>query len=202
MGRLKPSDLRVFEADVDGIDHPPPLPGVATSGAGSCIVGRHGVDLAQLLPDLVPDRHYHIPSKANWSLHEMLGYILRHTGPAKVWITSWGITQEPLQKVMDMQRAGLITEINALFDGRVKLQCPDAYQLMLAGTARVRLTKNHSKVIVVRNAQWGVTVITSANLTQNVRLEYYVICTHATIADWNSSWIGLEMDGAQPFDPE
>lgn len=194
--------MRTYAMSEEDGGAPEPVAGVSVAGAGACIVGRQGVDLAKLLPELQPDKHYHIPSRANWSLHEMLGYLLGKTGPAKVWVTSWGITQGPLDKVMGMQRDGRIQELSVLFDKRVKLQCPQAHQLLLAGNAKVRLTKNHSKLIVIRNDHWGITVITSANLTRNVRLEYYVVCTQPLIADWNIGWLDLEMQGAQPFAAE
>jgi hypothetical protein len=98
----------------------------------------------------------------------------------------------------------VITELNALFDSRVKLQCPQAFQLLIGRTDRVkvRLARNHSKLLVLLTDTWGITVASSANLTQNERLEYYVISTDRALALHNRDWIGLELDDSQPFEAE
>ena len=136
----------------------------------------------------------------------MLQFLLSRIGPAKVWVTSWGITQEPLNQILQLLDTSppVIQSLNALFDSRVKLQCPQAFQLLLGRSdrVRVRLAKNHSKLLVLINEQWAITVCSSANLTQNERLEYYVIATDRALAIHNRDWIQLELDQSLPFDAE
>lgn len=200
MSLFKPESIEVFEHEEDNQPHRA-VQAFVSEGRAHFVVGRHGVDLEQLIPSLLPDRHYHIPSRGDWSLHHMLQFILGRIGPANVWVTSWGITQGPLQQVLDLVAGKQIVTLAALFDSRVKLQCPEAYQLVVMNPdrARVKLTKNHSKLLVLMNDEWGVTVASSANLTQNERLEYYVISTDRALAAHNRDWIELELADSQPF---
>lgn len=201
MALIKSSDLRTY-AQEGGEPAHRTVPAAGVTGANAFLVGRRGVDLAELLPELQIDTTYHLPSRGDWSLHELLTYLLQLTGPAGVHLVSWGITENPLRQVLNMLQAGTITELHALFDSRVKLQCPNAYQLAMASGCRLRLAKCHAKLMVLTNDAWGITVSTSANLTVNERLEYYVISTHRQVADFNRNWLDLELDDAQPFENE
>jgi len=205
MALIDPDKLEVFEQEEDNAPHRS-VQAFVSDGRAHFLVGRHGVDLEQLIPALEQGCHYHIPSRAEWSLHHMLQFLLGRVGPARVWVTSWGITQEPLNQVLRMldSEPPVITELNALFDSRVKLQCPQAFQLLIGRTDRVkvRLARNHSKLLVLLTDTWGITVASSANLTQNERLEYYVISTDRALALHNRDWIGLELDDSQPFEAE
>lgn len=184
-------------------DLPPPIAAMEIDGRVDLLLGKRGVDLDVLLPRLDPDTSYHIPTVGHWSLHEMLGHLLRRTGPARVWMTSWGISTKPLQYVLDLVRSGSITELDLLLDPRVKLQCPQAYQLLIAlsneARVRVKLAKNHSKLTLIRSATHTITLPASANLTRNPRIEYYVVCTHRSLLEENLVWLEETMNGAQPF---
>lgn len=175
---------------------------VQEAGAASFLVGKRGVDLEALLPEIQKEQDYDIPSRGDWSLHEMIEYVLTKTGPAEVWLASWGITENPLRQVMRLCSDRVITRLHALFDSRVKLQCPNAYQLAMASNVHMRLAKNHSKLVVFLNETWGATIYTSANLTENPRLEYYMLSTRRKRALFNREWMDLELQDAQPFENE
>ncbi|HRH68797.1 MAG TPA: hypothetical protein PLB89_04750 [Flavobacteriales bacterium] len=192
MGLVKISEIPVHD-DAERQGAPSPVASISANGAPHFVVGIHGADLEQVIPALVPDRHIPAVSLGHWSLHEMLAFLLSRIGPAECWLTSWGISTKPVQALMDMVRDKRITQLNALFDHRVRLQCPEAFQLLLdlSGNKRVdiRLTKIHAKVIVLRNANHQVTLYSSANLTTNRRIESYAIDTWASVADFNRTWI-------------
>lgn len=203
MVRVPLHSLRSFEPEDAPDERRPPTPAVEVAGKVTFLVGRHGTDLESLIPALHQGHAYHMPTRGEWSLHEMLAFLLNRIGPAQVWITSWGISQEPLKAVLQMKLNGQITKLHCFFDTRIKLECPQAFQLLLAAEdVVVKLGKNHSKLLVLVNERWGVTVAASANLTVNPRLEYYTIDTHRDLAEQNMTWISIEMDGGQPFDSE
>jgi hypothetical protein len=200
------SHLRKYVQEEDNPDHLAPLPPVGTAGACSFLVGRHGVDLSQLIPELQKDHTYFIDSIGHWSLHEMLAYVLHLIGPSDLYISTWGITAEPLKEVLRLLEQGTIRDMHCFFDSRVKTQCPQAYQLLLHAKAdrkvRVHLGKNHSKNLVLINETHAVLISASANLTVNHRIESYVVCTWRHIALSKRDVIMLIMDGGQPFEAE
>lgn len=189
------SDIRVER-------EPPPeqhLPGIAVAGDARFVVGRKGADLAELIGTLRHNEHIHIPSMGAWSMHDVLAYVLRTTGPADVWITSWTITEEPVRTLLELMRTGTIRQLKALFSERVEAMNPSAHQLARFNL-QVKLTKIHAKCIVVLNDEWGVTVGGSANFTRNPRIENYIIGTHRSVAEFDRDWIEQELANGQPFE--
>ncbi len=200
MPLLKLSDLKSLVEAGSQVDHPAPFPAVSVACDAVFIVGRHGVDLNTVLPELHQDRAYLLWTRGDWSLHEMIALVLERVGVSRVWLTSWGISQEPLQSILQLKLSGQISQLNCLFDSRVKLECPQAFQLLLAAeNVNVRLGKNHSKVVVLMNKEHAITIVSSANLTVNPRMETYVVLTHRNMAEACSTLIDLEMAGANPF---
>jgi len=201
---LKLEQLRSFEQEDAPSVASAPVPALSVEGKVKFIVGRHGLDLEELIPALEEGTHYHIPSRASFSLHEMLAFLLHRIGPAKVWLTTYGVSAGPLQQVFDMCRDHRIEALRLYTDSRVVSECPDAYQLMLAppDNVTVKLGKNHSKVLVLLNDQHAVYVQTSANLTNNPRLEVYTVATHRALAEFTTSWIERLMDAENPFEAQ
>lgn len=129
----------------------------------------------------------------SWSLHQLMEYILIQTGPCKLWFTTWTISEEPLRCMVEMIKKGLITELNAILDYRIAKNKPEAFQLAGNIITNIRLTKCHAKVLVLKNSEWQVTVIGSANLSKNPRLEAGVIFTDEKTAQFNIDWIEKEI---------
>lgn len=198
--------LRKYEMRSDDTEHIAPLPVHGAAGPVEYRVGRHGVDLAALFPSFSEDTTYLVDSIGHWSLHELIAFCLARIGPADMWLTSWGITAEPLKVILSLMESGAIQDLSCLFDSRVKLQCPQAYQLLLSQAQgrrlRVHLGKNHSKTVVLLNEAHSITIVTSANLTINPRIEGYVLMTHRSVAISKRDVVDLVISGAQPFDAE
>jgi hypothetical protein len=191
-------------SDPESIDRPPDTtPLIPGRTGGTFRVGKHAVDLATLLPAIEQTAGGDILSNGQWSLHEMLAYLLHRIGPAHCWITSWGISSKPMQAVLGMVRDGRIQKLKALFDHRVRLQCPDAFQLLIEMSndprVQVSLTKIHMKTIVLMNDQYALRLYTSANLTMNPRIEGYNLATDRSMAEQNRDFIETVFVGANPF---
>lgn len=172
-------------------------------GTASFRVGKHGVDLAQLLPEIKPDHTYPIITNGHWSLHEMIAYLAQHTGPAAVHMTTWGITAEPLKSLLRIQEQGSITSVHCFFDSRIRKQCPEAYQLLQqavnSGRIAVSLGKTHAKIVVLIGPRASYAICTSANLTNNPRVEAYILLTYADVAASFRSVIEQLIAGGNPF---
>ena len=122
-------------------------------------------------------------SSGKWSSHELLAYVLIQTGPADVWITTWSCTEEPLRMLVKMKQNGMINNIRCLFGDRVPVMSPNAWQLAKYNFTDIKLSHCHAKVQVIRNEQWGVVIMGSANFTINPRWEAGVVCCDKNVAD-------------------
>lgn len=152
--------------------------------------------LKELLPHIDADEDYDLVTRGQWSLHQFIAHVVDIIGPCECWLTSWGISAKPLNCLLDLVRSQRITRMHPLLDHRVRLQAPDAFQLLLSMADHpaidVRLAKVHAKVVVLMNAQHAVRILTSANLTVNPRYEAYSLSADRGKAEFHASWIGQE----------
>jgi hypothetical protein len=155
--------------------------------------------LRQHVGQLERDQVVHYATGGRWSAHELLQFVLERTGPARVSISTWTITEAPVRALLALRQAGLITELTLLFDHRIKTRCPKAVQLVAALGARVHLAKCHAKVTVIENDEWAVTVLSSQNYTRNPRIEAGVIFTDRASAAFHRTWLAEQVAGNQPF---
>jgi len=193
---LRSNDLRSYDQESAPPVSIAPVPALSAVGSPVFKVGRHGTDLENLIPEILPDHYYHIPSKGAFALHEMVAYLAWKTGPCMMYLTSYGVSAEPLSQVFDMCRDGRITNLYLFLDSRVPRECPEAHQLCLSPPANVivRFGKNHSKLVVMANENHSLMVQSSANLTNNPRLESYIISTNHQAALFTAKFIHDLMD--------
>ena len=93
----------------------------------------------------------------------LLGWILDQTGPADVAVTTFSTSDAFLCGVINLST--LVSYIKAS-SKTLKLK-----RLMIEAFDEVKLTLNHSKIMLVSNAEWLVSVITSQNQTYGDRAE-------------------------------
>lgn len=165
---------------------------VSTLGEGLAIHSTKALDA--VIGKLTPNCHLHFMSKGEWSMHELLSYLLQQTGPARVYITTWTITEDPVAKLFLMKEQGLIQELHCILDYRIKDRKPKPFQFLEQTADRILLTKCHAKVTVIENETWQVAIIGSANYSKNPRIEAGIICTDKQISQFHKSWIEQQFD--------
>ena len=106
----------------------------------------------------------------------LLGWILEQTGAADVAVTTFSTSDAFLSGVLNLRRRGLINHSVLVCDVKASSKTLKLSRLMIEAFDEVKLTLNHSKIILVTNHQWLVTVITSQNKTYGDRAE----CTYIT----------------------
>lgn len=161
-------------------------------------LGSKSLELEKVIGDIQKDETIHCLSLGNWSMHHLIEYLLNITGSAEVIIMTWSIKNTGVQTLLRLQEQGQITDLKCVFDNRVKAMCPEAWQLA-ENNIPCRLTKNHSKVTIIRNEQFSIAVISSANMTHNPRIEAYVITESKPTADYYANVINQVFEGSKPF---
>lgn len=169
------------------------------SGHSHHLIGTRGQKLKEALALLTPDMHLHFPSYAKWSSHEVLAELLKITGPAEMYMTSWSIAEDPVRKLLALIDAGHITNLTCLLHERTPQNQPAAWQLLQRNVSRIRTVKIHAKVIVLINKKWAVSMVATANFNRNKNIERYVICTHRNIAEADARWINEVYERGAPF---
>ena len=113
---------------------------------------------------------------------DLLEWILEQVGTAKVWQTSFSISEEFLRRLYFIEKGGKVSEFNLVLDHKATNKTLKLWSFMTQVIERTYLTDNHSKILLVQ-AESGATVsvITSQNLTRGNRHESAFISTDPAI---------------------
>jgi hypothetical protein len=162
-------------------------------------LGAKKVSLSELIGSIAKNESIHIPSLGNWSLIDMIEYILDQIGPSHVYLTSWAVKEKAVVSLLNLRTQGVIKSLHCLFDSRVPSTCPDAWQLSQANIESLKLTKIHAKVVAIQSDTHSISIVSTANLTTNPRIERYVITESDLIYNYEKSWIKEAISGGKPF---
>lgn len=171
-----------------------------TNFANSFIIGKVNDKLPEIIPALTKNCSIHYVTAGLWSTHDLIFHLLSIIGPAKLTLATWSMTEAPAQMLMKGLDIGAITELDALFDVRIRVRNPQTFEFIKFNIGEhCRISSCHAKVSVLQNQNWSVSVVGSANYTNNPRIEAGVICTDSAIAEFHANWIRREIDNAKPF---
>lgn len=151
------------------------------------------------LDPLKANHHYHFPTGGQWSIHELMTYLLSVIGPADIWKSTWAISEDVVQSIMYLQEKKVIRSMRCIFDYKVVEQKSKAFHLAKSNFTQVTLAHCHAKVMVLKNDKWTISVFGSANDTRNPRIERECICTVPEIAEQDITWMEAVMNGVKIF---
>ena len=132
-------------------------------------------------------------SYGRWSMHDLMIYILKQTGPADVLVTTWSISEAAVREMLLKHKEGLIKSIKFLIDPRIKVRNPKPLQL-LAANFPYKFIACHAKVTTIENENWNISIVSSANMTNNPRFERGVIFPFKEIFEFDKQTILNEFD--------
>ncbi|GAB3550609.1 hypothetical protein [Spirosoma fluminis] len=169
-------------------------------GQTHSLIGRVSDAVASVFPAIEPGHSYHYATAGLWSTHDLLLHILRQTGPARITLATWSMTEEPARLLVQGLEEGIILELKALLDVRVRVRNPSVYAFAKHNLAHVALSICHAKVTTIQNEAWNITINGSANYTNNPRIEAGVVTESRDVAEFHREWIEAEMQKAKPFE--
>ena len=123
------------------------------------------------------NRTYHFLSEGKWSMYNLLGYLLKCSGKAKLGISTFTISEAAIRVLFNCIEGKLISEINCLFDHSVRKNRMDQLRFANSIINGIYLNNNHAKLLLIENESWKIVVNGSANMTSNFRIEAGIICT-------------------------
>lgn len=111
----------------------------------------------------------------SWSLYELIDYILDHVPPSHVTITSFSLSEDSIRHLLYLKEEGRILSLCGLFDPSLRKTKTPLLYFALDVFDTIRLSPNHSKVVLFDNPHRPITLLASANLGRNKRMEVGVI---------------------------
>lgn len=114
-------------------------------------------------------------------LFDVIEKILAETGPADVYISTFSTSEEFLRRIYKLKKKKRINRAVMLADLKASRKTVNLYTFISNVFDEVYLAENHSKVILIQNAQWSVSICTSQNQTRGNRTESGMITTDPVI---------------------
>jgi hypothetical protein len=160
----------------------------------SQFVGHADQILKKYIGEIHKDRAIHFITSGRFSMHDLLLYVLKQTGPADVLISTWSISELAIRQIVQKHTEGTIRSIRFLIDPRVKVRNPKPLQMLVANfNDDLKLKACHAKVTLIENESWNISIVGSANYTQNPRIERGVIFPFRDIFEFDKNWITNEI---------
>ena len=154
-----------------------PQPDVIVTGQGnSDFADDKTKTLIKSIGQLQQGKTTHYYSYGNFNLVRLLIHLLKQTGPANLFMTSYSFSQTSIEQLLNHRQKGNILSFRVIVDNRVKTMSPIPFQ-MLSTAFDYRCSSIHAKVALIWNENWNITVVTSQNATDNPKLERGTIFT-------------------------
>ena len=138
---------------------------------------------------LEQNAHYHFISNGAFSLHNLVGHIINTTGPVHMAFSTWAISESSARALVGFVSDGSILSIQALLDTRAKSRHDSAYHLISGHCQHITMAHCHAKVSLFWNDKWQVSIIGSANYTENPRIEVGTIYTIPQVLQFHKNWL-------------
>jgi hypothetical protein len=140
--------------------------------------------LTRSIGQLENGREHHFYSWGNFNLVRLISYLIKQTGPAHVFMTSYSFSQKSIEQLQHKISKGEILSFRIILDNRVRVMSPKPFQ-MIASSFNYRCISVHAKVALIWNDQWKITIVTSQNATDNPKLERGTIFTDAQVFNFD-----------------
>lgn len=153
---------------------------IATAADESVFVDDGSVALTRAIGTLEKGKTTHYYSYGNFNLVRLIIFLLRQTGPAHLFMTSYSFSQKSIEALKNRMYKKQILSLRIIVDNRVKSMSPKPFQ-MLSQSFDYRCSSIHAKVALIWNDEWKLTIVTSQNATDNPKLERGTIYTDDSV---------------------
>ena len=140
--------------------------------------------LTRSIGQLENGREHHFYSWGNFNLVRLISYLIKQTGPAYVFMTSYSFSQKSIEQLQHKISKGEILSFKVILDNRVRVMSPKPFQ-MIASSFDYRCISVHAKVALIWNDRWKISIVTSQNATDNPKLERGTIFTDQQVFNFD-----------------
>lgn len=113
----------------------------------------------------------------------LLIWLLKQIGPATVYMSTFSTSEEFLAGFHRLRKRGLIRDAHCLVDLKAARKTVRLERLFSACFDHIYLGMNHSKLTLVENEKYKISIVTSQNQTYGDRIECTMVTTDAAIYD-------------------
>ena len=116
-------------------------------------------------------------------LFDVVRAVLKQIGPATVFITSFSISEEFIRSMFRQKSNNMILSAKLIIDMKAAMKIMKLMPFAINVFDEIYLSNNHSKVLLLSNDKWKISINTSQNQTRGNRNESGIITTDQGIYD-------------------
>lgn len=157
--------------------------------------------IREKLGHLTQNTTKHFVSGGVWALHDLVKYCLQEMKqPAAMVGYSWSLTTPAAEKLLHYRRTGQLSEMSFIFDCGMSQWSRGALGLLKEHSHKVVTTMIHAKGFIIWNSEWQIAVISSANFSNNPRIEAGTLSTDPEVFQFHKRWINRTLEEGNPFE--
>lgn len=184
------NDIRIIEPSSSQKQEPISL----IQGNGSPVfITAMDETLTKAIGNIENGKTIHFYSWGNFNLVRLMLHILKQTGPANAFMTSYSFSQKSIEQLQKRKEQGDLLSFRVIVDNRVRSMSPKPFQ-MLMECFDYRCTSIHAKVALIWNDKWKITIVTSQNATDNPKLERGTIFTDPNVFEFDKTILEDEFE--------
>ncbi|WP_338812720.1 hypothetical protein V9L05_15245 [Bernardetia sp. Wsw4-3y2] len=138
-------------------------------------IGMQKSELENAISHIQKNQSLAFATRGAWSAHHLLEYLVRQIGSCECILASWAFSEQAAKTVQALKEQGLITNLTCFLDNRIKEYTKA--KSILERTGELIFITSHSKMILLKNEKWTISVVMSANFSKNRTLETGMILT-------------------------
>lgn len=189
------------EISFPGHQNPPPPPerikpdpvGLVCLSGATVFVADDERNLGKAIGQLENGKTTHFYSWGNFNLVRLIMHILKQTGPAHCFMTSYSFSQKSIEQLQNRIEQKELLSFKVIIDNRVRSMSPKPFQ-MLTESFNYRCTSVHAKVALIWNDKWKICITTSQNATDNPKLERGTIFTTPDVFEFDLNVLENEFE--------
>ena len=147
-------------------------------------VSNSDVIVTKAIGTIQSGQNIHYYSYGNFNLVRLILYILKQTGPANVFLSSYSFSSKSISQIINLLEKKQMLSFKVLLDNRVKSISPKPFQ-MISTSLDYRCTSIHAKTALIWNNKWNLTIVTSQNATDNPKIERGIIFTDKEVFNFD-----------------
>lgn len=149
--------------------------------------------IEEVFGDLNNETDLHYITAGAWSTHDLIDYIIDKIGPAELTACTWSVSSPAHEKLIKMLNLGKITKLNMLLDWRIHQRGKGVAVWLKQYADNFKVSNCHAKVSVLESKTHAISIVGSANWTNNPRIECGILSTSPQIAQFHKNWIMTEI---------
>ena len=150
----------------------------------------------EYIGDLSKDTEIFGITKGQFSIIDVIQYVLEFAGPSHLMIATWTAAHADIKKAFEFLQSGNIKSIKFLVDrGFINRQPEYCAELQrLFGEDSIRFLRAHAKFCVIQNDNWNFVIRTSMNLNENKRMENFEITEDKEFCEYFKRFFDVSFD--------